>query len=170
LQEGEKLEIVVGIGEYAISDKEEDVLKTFALGSCVALTIYSIRKKVLGLVHIALPCSSINSSDSYQRPGYYVDTAIPCLLNKFIDQYDCSKCELIVNIFGGAEASWGNDMFKVGKRNVEAVKEILAKHCMILCGEETGGAYSRNVEADVATGTIKLGKLCLKTLKDTRVI
>ncbi|MCK9216656.1 MAG: chemotaxis protein CheD [Firmicutes bacterium] len=164
------MEIIVGIGEYAISNNKEDILKTFALGSCVALTIYSIRKKVLGLVHIALPCSSINSNNGYQKPGYYVDTAIPCLLNKFINQYNCSKSELIINIFGGAETSWGNDMFEVGKRNVEAVKKILTKNCVTFYSEETGGTYSRNVEADVATGTIKLGKLCLKTLQDARVV
>ena len=151
------MEFVIGIGEYAISDNEDDILKTFALGSCIAVTIYSPRKKVLGLVHIALPCSNINTKEKYSRPGHYADTAVPLLLDKFERQYKCNKGELVVNIFGGADSTQQNDVFKIGKRNVEAVKSILAKHCIVSKKEETGGKFSRNVEADVATGTVKLG-------------
>lgn len=156
------MEIVIGIGEYAISDCKEDVLKTYALGSCVGLTMYSLKNKIMGLVHIALPSSNINVRHSDEKPGYYADTAVNCLLNKFQNQYNCSKSELIINIFGGADALWGNDMFQVGKRNVEAVKSMLKEHRMIFHHEETGGVYSRTVEADVATGTIKVGRLSLK--------
>lgn len=31
---------VIGIGEYAVSNNEEDTIMTFALGSCAALVIY----------------------------------------------------------------------------------------------------------------------------------
>ena len=44
---------IVGIGEYAISNRREDIIKTFALASCVAVTAYSPSKGVAGMVHIA---------------------------------------------------------------------------------------------------------------------
>ncbi len=159
------MEIIIGIGECVVSNNEKDILKTFSLGSCVALTMYSLREKVLGMVHIPLPASVINSVNGKKKPGYYVDTAIPYLLDIMINKHDCKKNELIANIFGGADSPKQKDFFKIGERNVKAVKSLLAQNFIFLQREDTGGAYSRNVEADVATGTIKLGKLCLNELK-----
>lgn len=39
------MEYVVGIGEYIISANQEDVVKTFALSTCVGIVIYDINKK-----------------------------------------------------------------------------------------------------------------------------
>lgn len=147
---------IVGIGEYIISDNEEDILKTFALATCIALTVYSPLKKVLGMVHIALPSSNINPDNTLLRPGYFADTAIPLLINKICLDYDCCKYELIVNIYGGAQSICKTDVFNIGKRNIDAVKEILSHNSIPFNAEETGGTNSRTVEMDVATGTVKI--------------
>jgi len=47
--------LIIGIGEYVVSNKKEDTIKTYALASCVAVIIYSSSKKVSGMVHISLP-------------------------------------------------------------------------------------------------------------------
>ncbi|GAB1483918.1 hypothetical protein MASR2M78_27350 [Treponema sp.] len=51
----------VGIGEWAVSKSIDDVIKTYALGSCVAVIIYDAKAKVGGLIHVALPDSSIDA-------------------------------------------------------------------------------------------------------------
>jgi len=51
---------IIGIGEYAISSSEDDIIKTYALASCVGLVVYNPIAKIVGMVHIALPDSNIN--------------------------------------------------------------------------------------------------------------
>ena len=52
--------IYVGVGEYATSVTPGEIVKTLALGSCVAVIMLNAKNKSVGLVHIALPESSIN--------------------------------------------------------------------------------------------------------------
>jgi chemotaxis protein CheD len=150
------MQIVVGIGEFAISNKECDVIKTHALGSCIALTAYSRLKKVLGMVHIALPDSKIDLSNRVLRPFHFADSAVELLLEKLTLQFDCKKNELVFNIYGGAECVGSNDIFKIGQRNIIAVKKNLELNGITLNEEQVGGNYSRTIEAYVATGDIKM--------------
>ncbi|NTV78293.1 MAG: chemotaxis protein CheD, partial [Clostridiales bacterium] len=73
---------VVGIGECIVSNDPGDVIKTYALASCVAVTVYSREKKVAGMVHIALPERMRSFDDSYEKPCYYATLAVPFLMNK----------------------------------------------------------------------------------------
>ena len=61
--------ISVGIGEYKVTSNKEHVLKTYALGSCVAIIIYEKIKKIAGLLHVALPDSSIDTRKAATNPG-----------------------------------------------------------------------------------------------------
>ena len=103
---------IIGIGEYAISEHTNDILRTFALSSCVALTAYSPVKRVMGMVHIALPSSQIWQS-SKLSPAYYADTAVAMLINKICMLYGCAKGKIDPVGFrgesttGGAVETWG---------------------------------------------------------------
>ena len=87
----DKMDIIIGIGEFAISDNPQVVIKTFALGSCIAVVMQCPQNGVLGMAHIALPSSEINREESNSRPGYYADTAIALLLDRFMNKYKCRK-------------------------------------------------------------------------------
>ncbi|NLJ41548.1 MAG: chemotaxis protein CheD, partial [Clostridiales bacterium] len=150
------MEIVIGIGEYFISNREDDVIKTYGLGSCVAVSMYSPARRVLGLVHIALPNSKTAGSVAVNRPGHYVDTAIPLLFHKLEGKYNCLMGELVVNVYGGADSTLRGDVFQIGRKNVEAVKNKLAKYHISPREVDTGGNVGRNIEAYVATGEIRL--------------
>ena len=156
------MDIVIGIGEYAISDNEQDVLKTFSLGSCVAVTVYSPKKKVLGMVHIALPNSNIDLVASKFKPGHFADTAIPLLLDIFLSKYGCNKYDLIFNMYGGSKSTQTNDIFKIGERNIDTVVDILDKNNVTLSKCETGGFMSRTIEAAVISGNVILNSYPLK--------
>lgn len=147
---------VIGIGEYAISDDVKVAIKTFALSTCVALTVYSPVKKVLGMVHIVLPSSEIRVNKKGTGPAYYADTATPMLVNRICYRYGCKEEELRLMLFGGALSVQGNDIYNIGSRNIEAVNSILKGMNLKVCYSDTGGYKSRSITADVATGTVKV--------------
>ncbi|MGE5630373.1 MAG: chemotaxis protein CheD [Caulobacteraceae bacterium] len=147
---------IVGIGEYVVSNNKNDTIKTFALGSCVAITVYSPSKNVAGMAHIALPSPDLSSDDGSPGPCYYAITAVPFLINKICSEFGCLKGELIIEIFGGAKSVRDNDVFKIGQKNVETVKRILNDLNLVYNATKTGGTYSRTLEMDVATGKVKV--------------
>lgn len=146
---------VVDIGGYQISDQTEDIIKTFSLGSCVALAIYARKHKVLGMAHIALPDSSLNENMNI-NPCYYADTAVPFLANKMVNKFGCKKRELIAYLFGGANSPKEDDIFCVGEKNLEAIKNALVCECVAFKLVDTGDRVSRTVEMYVEDGTYKI--------------
>ncbi len=51
---------IVGIAEMRISRDLDDVLVTYALGSCLGVAIYDPTSHVGGLLHVMLPLSTID--------------------------------------------------------------------------------------------------------------
>lgn len=147
---------IIGIGEYAISNDRNDVIKTFALSSCIAMTAYNPNDRILGMVHIALPYSKITQDKIISSPAYYADSAVPLLIHEMCLEYECIKKNLEIRLYGGAESINKNDIFNIGKRNLEMVKSILKEMDLRECYSDTGGYLSRNIEADVATGAVKV--------------
>jgi chemotaxis protein CheD len=89
-------------------------------------------------------------------PGYYADTAVPLMIDKVCSGYGCSKNELIFQLYGGARSINERDVFNIGRRNVNAAKEILTAHNVSFNADETGGISSRTVEVDVSNGKVKV--------------
>lgn len=152
------MEIILGIGDYAVTNQEQDTIKTYALGSCVAITLYSRLRKVLAMAHIALPASTVDPHKSKASPGYFADTAIPMLFDKLYFEYGCLKEELDIYLIGGSKSTWETDVFNVGERNILAIKKILTEMGLNWNARETGGSFGRTVEVDVATGIPKVSR------------
>jgi chemotaxis receptor (MCP) glutamine deamidase CheD len=72
----------VGIGEWHVASDPEDIIKTYALGSCVAVIIHDVKIGIVGMIHIALPESSIDPEKAAQRPGYFADTGLPLMIEE----------------------------------------------------------------------------------------
>jgi chemotaxis protein CheD len=154
---------IIGIGEYAVSSNEEDIIKTFALGSCIALVIYCPNVKRLGMVHIALPDSTIiKNDDNKYKEGYFADIAVPMLFNKVCGGFINYRREYKVSIFGGALSNNKNDVFEVGFKNLIKIKDILIENNIEFDFSNTGGNYSRTIEVDVKTGTPIINKQLIR--------
>ncbi len=149
------MERIVGIGDYAISDKEDDIIKTIALGSCVAVTVFSPSRKVAGMVHIALPFSVLPNEDR-TKPCYYAESAVPFLINKICREYNCMKTDLSINVIGGAVSIRKDDLFRIGQRNVEVVRQKLRELDLPYDDSETGGTCSRTLTMEVSSGKIRI--------------
>ncbi len=124
-----KMDMIIGIGEYTITDDINAVIKTYALSSCVALTVYDPIKKILGMVHIVLPSCEIMHNGGDINPAYYADTAVPMLINKVCLGYGCNKEGLELKLYGGAKSVRKKDVFNIvkGKGNEKKIKPIKAK-------------------------------------------
>ena len=62
--------VVIGIGEFAVSDRPGDVIITHALGSCIAVCIYDPLTCVAGMLHFLLPEARINPDRAKQQQGW----------------------------------------------------------------------------------------------------
>jgi len=148
--------IYVGVGEYAVSNKADDVIKTFALGSCVGVIVLAADIKAAGLLHVALPDSSINKKRMEERPGMFADSGIPLLINEMKKLGYNGNGRMVVKLAGGAAIMDPNNTFNIGKRNLLAVKKILWQYKLGPRAEHVGDSISRTVTVNVNTGRVFL--------------
>lgn len=145
----------VGIGDMKISNNTDDEIKTYALGSCVAIIIYDNLNKVAGMMHVALPDSNVNKEKAAAKPGYFVDTGLPVLL-KEMERKGARPRSCWIKITGGATILDEKKMFDIGRRNVLAIKKVLWGIGLGVIKEDVGGSESRTVTIDVETGSIHI--------------
>jgi chemotaxis protein CheD len=150
-------QIILGVGDFGASNHAGEVVKTFALGSCVSVIMLDPKTRTIGMVHVALPDSSINKVKAHEKPGYFADTGIPALLQQ-MTRFGCHKRGkgMVVKLCGGANVMDTNDTFKIGKRNALAIKKILWSFGMGAVSEDLGGNFSRTVTISVETGQVTL--------------
>ena len=125
-----------------------DSLRTL-LGSCVGLALYDRRRKIGGLAHIVLP----DSRGKVDRPGKFVDTAIPALIEQ-MEQHAGQRLTLTAKIAGGASMFSTKVAANIGLQNIESCEQllhdlripILAKHC--------GGEQGRRMTLDTGNGIV----------------
>lgn len=142
-------EVRVGIGDLKIT-RQQGTLITYALGSCIGITLYDPMIKLGGLLHIMLP----NSPGATDTPYKFADTGIKEMLRK-MSAFGGMKSRYVCKIAGGAQmfqmtGSIGN----IGQRNIESVKAILSAENIRITGEDTGLNYARTMLMDVSTGKV----------------
>lgn len=151
------MKYIVGVADMKISAKRDDTLITYALGSCLGISIYDPVAGVGGLLHVMLPLSTIDPKKAVGNPFMFVDTGVP---NLFLGSYKAGarKERLIVKVAGGACVS-GNeegDYFQIGKRNFVMLRNLLWKNGVLLQAHDVGGKESRTMSLDLASGEVAL--------------
>ncbi|MGH9627547.1 MAG: chemotaxis-specific protein-glutamate methyltransferase CheB [Bryobacteraceae bacterium] len=146
---------VVGIADCAVFKDPEAVLVTYALGSCIALSVYDPLIRVGGLLHFMLPEANLDSARALSNPYMFADTGIPLMLERI---YQCGgvKHRLILNAAGGAQVLSEEDFFFIGKRNHLSLKRVLGKAGLRLHAEAIGGTVSRSVRLELRNGTLSV--------------
>lgn len=145
-------DLVVGISDLKISNNPEDVLITFALGSCIGISIYDPNVKVGGLLHFMLPESSLDARKAKDCPAMFADTGIP-LLFKSCYAYGADKKRMTVKVIGGASILDDTNYFRIGQKNITAVRKIFWRNNILIDGEDTGKNINRTVRLNLADGT-----------------
>ncbi|HEY1341946.1 MAG TPA: chemotaxis protein CheD [Bryobacteraceae bacterium] len=140
------------MGDCRIGDTAGQVLTTYALGSCIGLSVYDPVAVVGGLLHFVLPDSGIDAGRGRENPFRFADTGIPLLLDQVCAR-GASKRRLAVHAVGAARMGQAN-VFEIGKRNYLAARRILWKAGILLSGEAVGGEVPRTVRLEIGSGKV----------------
>lgn len=126
---------------------------TYALGSCIAVAVYDPMVKVGGLLHFMLPDSKLDLNKAKAAPAMFADTGIP-LLFKSCYRLGAKKRRMIVKVAGGASSTDNSNYFRVGQKNITALRKIFWKNNVLIDGEDTGGGHNRTVSLDIFSGKV----------------
>jgi len=143
--------LVVGISDCKVSNDGDSVLVTYALGSCIAVTLYDPASKVGGMLHFMLPESALDAQKAQQNPYMFADTGIKALLDA-VRAGGAQPKRMVVRLAGGAQVLDGEGVFQIGKRNYLAARKILWKAGILISAEAVGGEVSRTTRLELATG------------------
>ena len=143
---------IVGISDFKVATAPDKII-TFALGSCVGITLFDRLTGIGGMAHIMLPDSALIRSDT--NPKKFANTALPLLWQE-MEQLGAKKFSLIAKIAGGAMLFGKTDALRIGERNIMAVKDQLQKLGIRIMAEDTGLNYGRTMELDLENGRVTI--------------
>ena len=146
-------EIVIGISDLKVSNNIDDVLVTYALGSCVGVTVYDPVVRVGGLLHFMLPESSLDIRKAGENPAMFADTGIP-LLFKTCYELGAKKKRMIVKVAGGASILDDANFFRIGQKNITAMKKLFWKNNVLIGREDTWSNCNRTISIHISTGKV----------------
>jgi chemotaxis protein CheD len=149
----ESMKRVVGVADMAISNKPEEILITYSLGSCIAVVIYDPHVKAGGMLHYMLPESSMDAEKARKNPSMFADSGISMLFRQSY-QLGTKKENLIVKAVGGAQILDENGVFNIGKRNYLAMRKIFWRNNVMVAAEHVGGSVNRTVRLEMSTGRV----------------
>jgi chemotaxis protein CheD len=143
--------VTVDIGDLRVSREVDDVLVTYALGSCVAVMVHDPVRVAGGMIHYMLPLSDTAPERARDRPAMFADTGIPALFHAMY-ALGCRKQDLVVKVAGGGALHDDSGIFRIGERNCAVMRTIFRKAGVAIRAEDVGGARSRTARLHVATG------------------
>ena len=158
--------INVGIADMNIV-RSPNRIRTAGLGSCVGVIIFDPFKEIAGMVHVMLPDSRISAGSGQLNVAKYADTGVAELVSRLVHE-GARLSFLKAKIAGGAQmfqSLSGNQIMKIGPRNVEAVKDMLNKLRIELLAEDCGGQNGRTIEFNPNTRVLSI-RTVNKGMKD----
>ena len=146
-------ELVVGISDLKVSGNPAESMITYALGSCIAVAVYDPAAKVGGLLHFMLPDSTLDAAKAKETPAMFADTGIP-LLFKSCYKMGADKKRIVVKVAGGASILDESNFFRIGQKNIMAMRKLFWSNNVLIDAEDTGKNFNRTVRLDMSTGKV----------------
>lgn len=141
----------VRIAELAVT-RNQDVLITVGLGSCVVISLRDPVIRIGALAHVMLP--SMKKSLNKENPLKFADSAIEIAVQEML-KLGCLQRRMEAKIAGGAcMFHFGDKNNNIGAQNVEAVKKKLEEMNIPLLSSDTGGEHGRTVIFKIETGVM----------------
>lgn len=146
-------DLIVGISDIKTSNNVDDVIITYALGSCIGIAVFDPVAKVGGLLHYMLPESTLDQNKARENPEMFADTGIP-LLFKTCYKLGAEKRRMVVKAAGGASILDDTNFFRIGQKNIMAMRKIFWKNNVMIDKEDTGLNYNRTIRLEMSTGKV----------------
>ncbi|HTT70109.1 MAG TPA: chemotaxis protein CheD [Anaeromyxobacteraceae bacterium] len=143
--------LTVDISDLKVSADPQDLIVTYALGSCIAVMVHDPIRLAGGMIHYMLPLSETSPEKARERPAMFADTGIP-LLFQTMYKLGCRKQDLVVKVAGGGALYDDKGLFNIGKRNYTILRKMFWKSGVIIHAEDVGGAKSRTTRLFVGSG------------------
>ena len=158
-------DLIVGISDLKVSGQPDDTLITYALGSCIGVAVYDPVMKVGGLLHFMLPDSALDANKARENAAMFADTGIP-LLFKSCYAIGAEKRRMIVKVAGGASILDDGNYFRIGQKNITALRKIFWRNNVLIDAEDTGRNCNRTVRLEMSSGrcTVKSSDGTVKEL------
>jgi chemotaxis protein CheD len=125
----------------------------------VGVVLYERAAKLGGLAHIVLP----KANGVIEHPGKYADTAIPTLVTDFERRLGGrGRARLIAKLIGGATMFQMDPSIKessalnIGRRNLEAIEQILRDLAIPVLARDVGGTAGRRLTLDTISGIVTI--------------
>ncbi len=147
--------VSVAIGQWAVAVAPTQI-RTL-LGSCVGVVLYDRVARLGGLAHIVLP----SARGAVDHPGKYADTAIPAVIADFERRLGVrARPRLTAKLAGGASmfqvSPDPDSTLNIGRRNQEAIEQILADLKVPVLARDLGGTSGRRLTLDTTTGIVSI--------------
>ncbi len=140
--------IDVNTGEVKVAT-EGTILRSVAIGSCVAVAAINFKRKIGAMVHIMLPGSA--PQHSLEKTKYAFD-GIEQLLNQMFET-GASMDEIEVCLVGGGNVLKKEDD-TICEANIESTAQILKEKKIPVMASVLGGTKRKSVFLDIENGCI----------------
>lgn len=144
---------IVGVADLAVG-KAPGQIVTYALGSCIGVSVWDPVTKVGGMLHYMLPQPGDETEPGF-NPAQYGTTGVP-LLFKRLAEAGGAKARVVVCAAGGAEILNDDGTFRVGSRNRTLLRKIFWKNNVLIHAEDTGGNNCRTLSLRTDDGCVEI--------------
>jgi chemotaxis protein CheD len=144
-------DIIVGISDLKVSNNPVDALVTYALGSCIGVAVFDPQARVGGLLHFMLPDSLLDADKAKATPAMFADTGIIALF-KACYAYGAEKKRMVVKVAGGANILDDTNYFRIGQKNIMAMRKMFWRNNVLIDSEDTGGNFNRTIRLELSSG------------------
>lgn len=152
MRPGSREERAIGVGDGTVAAGGDFVFVTFALGSCVGLTLWDPQARVGGMLHSQLPVSYGHEARAAEHPFLFTDVGVAELLRELY-KLGGSKRRIVAKLAGCAErTTQAKNSFRVGQRNLAVARRVLWKNDIVIAGEDVGGDVPRTLYLDMGNG------------------
>lgn len=147
----------VGVGALAVAQAgalgSTQTLITYALGSCIGVTLFDPASRVGGLLHFMLPESVANLARAATCPAMFADSGIELMIER-AQRLGCNMDRIVVCAAGGAEILAGDSHFRIGARNRTMLRRVLWQRNLLLRAQDIGGSHSRTLALSLVDGAV----------------
>ena len=148
-------ETIVKVAEWAAA-RNEGVIVTLGLGSCVAIMLHDAAYCAGAMAHILLPSKSLARDTT--NPAKFPETAVPFLVDR-LKALGADPRRLVAKLAGGASMFaqlMTPGSVQMGERNIVAARNALRAAAIPIASEAVGGDKGRSIRFHVADGRVEI--------------
>jgi chemotaxis protein CheD len=151
-------EIRVKVAECAVG-RDEQILITIGLGSCVAIALYDSTARIGGLAHTLLPDETMARDRT--NPAKFAASAVTLLLAE-MTRLGADAKRIRAKLVGGS-SMFANLLpaggINIGDRNIAAARRALEQNGIRIVAEDVGSDHGRSVHFHLDDGRVEVRSL-----------